>query len=41
LEQKTKKAIELHTNLTKNVNREFINTIREYNKNVIKPNFLN
>lgn len=40
LEQKTKKAIELHDNLTKNVNRSFTNVTKEFNKEVIKPSFL-
>lgn len=40
LEQKSKKAIELHKNLTKNVNQEFINKTKEFNKEIIKPNFL-
>jgi hypothetical protein len=40
LEQKTKKAIELHENLTKNVNRSFENKVKEFNKEIIKPNFL-
>jgi SNF2 family DNA or RNA helicase len=40
LEQKTKKAIELHENLTKNVNRSFENKVKEFYKEIIKPNFL-
>lgn len=40
LQQKTKKAIELHENLTKNVNRSFENTVKEFNKEIIKPSFL-
>ena len=40
LEQKTKKAIELHKNLTKNVNSTFINNKKEFNKELIKPKFL-
>ena len=40
LEQKTKKAIELYENLTKNVNAEFNNSQREFNKYIQKPNFL-
>ncbi len=39
LEQKTKKAIELHKNLTENVNRSFENKLKEFNKEIIKPNF--
>ena len=40
LQQKTKKAIELHKNLTKNVNQSFTNKVKEFNKEIIKPNFL-
>jgi superfamily II DNA or RNA helicase len=40
LEQKTKKAIELHENLTKNVNSSFIHKTKEFNKEIIKPKFL-
>jgi len=40
LEQKTQKAIQLHKNLTENVNRNFENKIKEFNKKIIKPNFL-
>lgn len=40
LEQKTKKAIELHENLTKNVNRSFIHKNKEFNKQILKPSFL-
>lgn len=40
LEQKTKKAIELHKKLTDNVNRKFINNNKEFNSTIIKPNFL-
>jgi len=39
LQQKTKKAIELHENLTKNVNNSFINKVKEFNKEIIKPKF--
>ena len=39
LEQKTKKAIELHKNLTDNVNRTFIDKKRDFNKTIIHPNF--
>lgn len=40
LEQKTQKAIDLHKNLTKNVNSTFINVKKEFNKELIKPKFL-
>jgi len=40
LEQKTQKAIELHENLTKNVNSSFIHKTKEFNKEIIKPSFL-
>lgn len=40
LQQKTKKAIELHENLTANVNQSFINKIKEFNKEIIKPKFI-
>ena len=40
LEQKTQKAIQLHKNLTENVNRSFENKIKEFNKDIIKPKFL-
>jgi len=40
LEQKTQKAIELHKNLTENVNRSFENKIKEFDKEIIKPKFL-
>ncbi len=40
LQQKTQKAIELHENLTKNVNSSFINKIKEFNKEIIKPKFI-
>ncbi len=40
LEQKTQKAIELYENLTKNVNSSFINSKKQFNKEVIKPKFL-
>ena len=40
LEQKTKKAIELHRNLTENVNRSFTHTTKEFNKPIIKPSFI-
>jgi hypothetical protein len=40
LQQKTEKAIELHKNLTENVNRSFENKVKEFNKEIIKPSFL-
>lgn len=40
LEQKTKKAIQLHKNLTENVNRSFENKVKEFNKQIITPKFL-
>jgi hypothetical protein len=40
LEQKTKKAIELHENLTRNVNSSFTDKRKEFNKQIIKPTFL-
>jgi len=40
LEQKTKKAIQLHKNLTQNVNSTFIDVNKEFNKELIKPKFL-
>jgi len=39
LQQKTKKAIELHENLTANVNQSFTNKVKEFNKEIIKPKF--
>jgi hypothetical protein len=40
LEQKTQKAIELHKNLTENVNRNFTHVTKEFNKEIIKPSFI-
>jgi superfamily II DNA or RNA helicase len=40
LQQKTQKAIELHKNLTENVNRSFEHKVKEFNKEIIKPNFI-
>jgi len=40
LEQKTQKAIELHKNLTQNVNRSFENKTKQFNKEIIKPKFI-
>jgi len=39
LQQKTQKAIELHQNLTENVNSNFVNKVKEFNKDIIKPKF--
>lgn len=39
LQQKTQKAIELHENLTKNVNGIFNNKVKEFNQQIIKPKF--
>ena len=39
LEQKTKKAIELYENLTKNVNQTFEDKNKSFNKELIKPKF--
>jgi len=40
IEQKTQKAIMLHENLTKNVNGVFNHITKEFNKDIIKPNFI-
>jgi hypothetical protein len=40
LEQKTKKAIELHKSLTENVNSSFNNKNKEFNKPILKPKFI-
>lgn len=40
LQQKTKKAIELHESLTKNVNGVFIHNSRSFDKPISKPTFL-
>jgi hypothetical protein len=40
LQQKTQKAIELHKNLTQNVNRSFENKVKEFNKQIITPKFI-
>ena len=40
LEQKTQKAIELHKNLTQNVNRSFEHKTKQFNKEIIKPKFI-
>ena len=39
LQQKTQKAIELHKNLTKNVNGSFKNNSKEFTQIIIKPKF--
>jgi len=39
LEMKTKKAIELHKNLTGNINSIFTNETKEFNKDIIIPKF--
>jgi len=41
LQQKTQKAIELHESLTQNVNRSFENKVKEFNKEILKPKFIN
>lgn len=40
LQQKTQKAIELHENLTKNVNSTFIHKTKQFDKQIIKPQFI-
>lgn len=40
LEQKTQKAIELHKNLTENVNRAFEHKTKQFDKKILLPNFL-
>ncbi|MDH5570396.1 MAG: helicase-related protein [Gammaproteobacteria bacterium] len=40
LQQKTQKAIELYTSLTKNVNQVFKEKTKDFNKEIIKPKFL-
>jgi len=40
LAQKTEKAIELHRNLTENVNRSFEHTKKEFNKQILTPSFI-
>jgi len=40
IEQKTQKAIQLHQKLTENVNSTFENVTKDFNKEIIKPNFL-
>ena len=40
LQQKTKKAIQLHKNLTQNVNSVFEHKVKEFNKSILTPKFL-
>ncbi len=40
IQQKTKKAIQLHKQLTENVNGVFVDNKKEFSKNIIKPKFL-
>lgn len=40
LDQKTQKAIQLHKNLTDNVNSVFVNKNKEFNKTILKPQFV-
>lgn len=40
IQQKTQKAIQLHESLTKNVNEQFTNNLKEFDKIIIKPNFI-
>lgn len=40
LQQKTKKAMDLHKSLTENVNRSFEHKTKEFNQDIIKPSFL-
>ncbi len=40
LQQKTEKAIDLYNKLTKEVNSPFVNSVKEFDKEIIKPNFL-
>ena len=40
LQQKTNKAIELHNNLSKNVNSVFNHKVKDFNKQIIKPSFI-
>jgi hypothetical protein len=40
LQQKTKKAIELHKSLTENVNKSFNHSKKEFNQEVIQPSFI-
>ena len=40
LQHKTEKAKELYLNLLKSVNNSFKQKVKEFNKEIIKPNFL-
>jgi hypothetical protein len=40
LQQKTEKAIELYTKLTKEVNSSFVESRKEFSKEIIKPKFI-
>lgn len=40
IQQKTDKAIQLHEQLTKNVNGLFVNNTKEFNKQIITPKFI-
>lgn len=40
LDQKTKKAIDLYENLVKNTNRDFSQTLKQFDQKVILPGFL-
>lgn len=40
LQKKTQKAIDLHTNLTNNVNGSFEHIVKEFNKEITKPKFI-
>jgi ERCC4-related helicase len=40
IEQKTKKAIELHKNLTEAVNKTYNHSQKEFNKEILKPKFI-
>jgi hypothetical protein len=40
LQHKTEKAIQLYENLTKAVNSSFVNNVKEFDKTIIKPNFI-
>lgn len=40
LQHKTEKAIQLYENLTKAVNSSFVNNVKEFDKQIVKPNFL-
>lgn len=40
LQYKTEKAIQLYENLTKAVNSSFVNNVKEFDKQIVKPKFL-